>query len=89
MYNYNALHNPIKPGSMGRPAPGQEVGLLDGEGQEVPSNTVGQIAMRRGSYGYGFKGYWQEPEKTASLYTGEWHLSGDLARRDEDGYYWE
>jgi acetyl-CoA synthetase len=86
--NYNALHHPIKPGSMGRPLPGLEVRLVNGAGQEVPSNTVGQIAMRKGSYGYGFKGYWQEPEKTAALYTREWHLSGDLARRDEEGYYW-
>jgi acetyl-CoA synthetase len=86
--NYNALHHPTKPGSMGRPMPGQEVRLVDGTGQEVPPNTVGQIAMRKGSYSYGFKGYWKEPEKTAALYTGEWHLSGDLARRDEEGYYW-
>jgi acetyl-CoA synthetase len=35
-----------------------------------------------------FKGYWKEPYKTATIYAGEWHLSGDLARRDEDGYYW-
>ena len=86
--NYNALHHPIKPGSMGRPMPGLEVCLVDGAGQEVPPNTVGQIATRKGSYGYGFKGYWKEPEKTAALYTGEWYLSGDLARRDEEGYYW-
>jgi acetyl-CoA synthetase len=86
--NYNALHNPIKPGSMGRPTPGLEVSLVDDEGREVPTNTLGQIAMRRGSYGYMFKGYWKEPDKTAAVYAGDWHLSGDLARRDEDGYYW-
>jgi acetyl-CoA synthetase len=86
--NYNALNQPIKPGSMGRPMTGLEVGLVDGTGLEVPSNRVGQIAMRKGSYGYGFKGYWKEPERTAALYTSEWHLSGDLARRDEEGYYW-
>ncbi len=86
--NYGAFQHNIKPGSMGRPTPGFEVSLVDDDGNEVPTNVPGQIAVRKGSYGYWFKGYWQEPEKTAALYTGNWHLSGDMARRDEDGYYW-
>lgn len=86
--NYHAFSNPIKPGSMGLPMPGFEVGLVDETGQEVPVGTPGQIAMNRKGYGYLFQGYWKDSEKTAANYLGDWHLTGDMARKDEDGYFW-
>jgi len=86
--NYHAFNNPVKPGSMGLPTPGFEVGLVDEDGNEVAVNTPGQIAVKRDSFGYLFKGYWKDPIKTAANYLGKWHLSGDMARRDEDGYFW-
>src|SRR5437870_5636316 len=86
--NCHAVSDPIKQGSMGRPLPGFEIGLVDGEDHEVPTNTLGQIALKRASYSYIFKGYWREPDKTATIYRGEWYLSGDMARRDADGYFW-
>lgn len=63
---YHAFSNPMKPGSMGRPMPGFGIGLIDERGNEVPSNTIGQIAMNRISPFYQFKGYWKEPEKAAA-----------------------
>jgi acetyl-CoA synthetase len=86
--NYHAFSNPAKPGSMGLPMPGFEVALVDENGQEVPDNTPGQIAVNRNGPAYIFKGYWKDPAKTAANYAGDWHLSGDMARRDADGYYW-
>jgi acetyl-CoA synthetase len=86
--NYHAFSNPVKPGSMGLPMPGYNVGLVDENGQEVPAGVPGQIAINRKSFGYFFQGYWRDPEKTAANHFGDWHLSGDMARKDEDGYFW-
>jgi len=86
--NYHGFDYRPKPGSMGRPMPGFEMGLIDAEGNEVPPGVVGQIAMRRTAFPYQFKGYWKDPGKTAALLIGEWHVTGDSARRDEDGYFW-
>lgn len=86
--NYHAFSDPIRPGSMGRPMPGFEVELVDEKGNIVPTGSVGQIALNKTCLGYVFKGYLKEPEKTEALYAGDWHLTGDMARRDEDGYFW-
>lgn len=86
--NYHAFSNEVKPGSMGLPMPGFGVAVIDEQGQEAPVGAIGQIALHRQSFGYIFQGYWQEPTKTAANYLGDWHLTGDLAHRDEDGYLW-
>ena len=88
----NFLGLPIKPGSMGRPVPGFEVALVDRDGDgmlrvvEEP-DKVAEIAVRSGPPSL-FTGYLREPTRTRSCFSGDWYLTGDLARRDTDGYYW-
>ncbi|WP_226482727.1 acyl-CoA synthetase [Natrinema amylolyticum] len=76
----------VKPGSMGRTIPGTEVALLDEDGNEVEQGEVGEIAIKRDDTSTGT--YWGRPEKTLETFTGLWLRTGDLARQDEDGYFW-
>jgi acetyl-CoA synthetase len=78
---------PVKAGSMGRPIPGHIVGLVDAAGQVVPVGEIGEVAVRRPDPVM-FLGYWNNPQATAEKFIGDWALTGDLARRDEDGYFW-
>ncbi|WP_307403666.1 AMP-binding protein [Desulfofundulus luciae] len=77
-------------GSMGKPSPGFDVQVIDEEGNILPPNTEGDVAVRvKPERPVGlFKEYWRNPEKTASVYRGDWYLTGDRAYRDEDGYFW-
>jgi acetyl-CoA synthetase len=76
-------------GSMGKPVPGHEVAIVDPEtGDRKPTGEVGQIAVRRTDDPMVFEGYWDAPDLTDATTVGEWHLTGDLARRDADGYVW-
>ncbi|OQY60381.1 MAG: acyl-CoA synthetase [Desulfobacteraceae bacterium 4572_88] len=77
-------------GSMGKPAPGIDLSVIDEEGKVLPPNTEGDIAVRvRPERPVGlFKEYWKEPDRTASVYRGDWYLTGDKAYVDEDGYFW-
>ncbi len=79
-----------KPGSIGRPAPGWEVELLDEDGQPVPAGEEGEICIKvDGKLPYGlFDGYLDEPERTAKVWYDGWYHTGDKAWMDEDGYYW-
>jgi acetyl-CoA synthetase/medium-chain acyl-CoA synthetase len=77
----------LRPGSMGLPAPGYDVRVIDFEGQEVAVGEEGDIALR-GDAPALFAGYWNAPEETAAVYRGEWYVTGDRAVRDEDGYLW-
>ncbi|MGJ9457813.1 acyl-CoA synthetase [Oceanobacillus sp. CF4.6] len=86
--NYNVTDMEVKPGSMGFPLPGNEIALLDSEGEPVEQGEIGEIAFDRLSFPYFFLGYWKDPEKTESKMVGRWLLSGDLASVDKDGYYW-
>ena len=79
-----------KPGSMGVPSPQFDVQLLDGENKPSEDGEVGQIVIRTSEkvpVGL-FGGYYRDEEKTASCYFGGNYYTGDLAWRDEDGYYW-
>jgi acetyl-CoA synthetase len=75
------------PGSMGRAVPGHSVAVVDAEGQPVPSGTVGEVAVRRPDPVM-FLEYWKNPEATTEKYAGDWCLTGDLAKKDEKGYFW-
>ncbi len=82
----------IKPGSMGLPLPGIEAAIIrrsdDGGGEVVAEpDVVGELALRRG-WPSMFRGYLDNEAKYRSCFIGEWYLTGDLARRDADGYYW-
>ncbi|NHM25724.1 AMP-binding protein [Desulfofundulus sp. TPOSR] len=77
-------------GSMGKPSPGFDVQVIDEEGNILPPNTEGDVAVRvKPERPVGlFKEYWKNPEKTASVYRGDWYITGDRAYRDDDGYFW-
>ncbi len=76
----------VKPGSMGRPTPGNRIAIINEDGQPVQKGEVGDIAVHR-SVPALFKGYLNDPERTSASYRGEWYLTGDQAKEDEDGYY--
>jgi acyl-coenzyme A synthetase/AMP-(fatty) acid ligase len=79
---------PIRPGSVGFVQPGHDVRLLDPATlHEVPVNEEGMLCVRVGDPNL-MLGYWNQPEETAAAFRGEWFLTGDYARRDEDGYVW-
>jgi acyl-CoA synthetase (AMP-forming)/AMP-acid ligase II len=72
-------------GSIGRELTGTgRIKLLDDEGREVPSDEPGELYARTP---YAIQGYWKLPEKTAEAFRGAYCTVGDIARRDEDGYY--
>lgn len=78
---------PVKPGSMGRAYPGHTLAILDEAGLELPDGEPGEIAARDDDPTL-FIGYWNQPARTASARTGRWVRTGDVARRDADGYFW-
>ncbi len=73
----------VKPGTLGRVVPGFEVRVCDEEGNELPRGETGYLWVRGGSRALG---YWQNAEKTASAFRGEWYVSGDMISMDDDGY---
>jgi acetyl-CoA synthetase len=76
-------------GSMGKPVPGHDLRVVDGEtAEELPPDETGMLAVRHGDDPVIFQEYWEEPEKTAAARVGDWHLTGDLGYRDEAGYFW-
>jgi acetyl-CoA synthetase len=80
---------PAQAGSMGKPVPGHEVAVVDGEtGERLPDGEVGQLAVKRKDDPVVFEEYWNQPEKTAASCVSGWHLTGDLGSRDDDGYLW-
>lgn len=78
---------PVRPGAMGKPYPGHDVELLDADLNPISGRGEGQIAVRRPNPGL-FLGYLNDPVGTAERFHGEFFLTGDIARRDDDGYYW-
>jgi acetyl-CoA synthetase len=76
-----------KEGSMGKPTPGNRVAIVDDDGNELPVGEVGHIAVHRSAPAL-FKGYFKDPDRTAAAFRGDWYLTGDRARMDEDGYFW-
>jgi long-chain acyl-CoA synthetase len=82
--SFNHPDRPRKPGSIGIPIRGVEFGLRDEDDQEVADGEIGEIVIRGENV---MKGYWNKPEATADAMRDGWFHSGDLARRDEDGFY--
>jgi acetyl-CoA synthetase len=78
---------PVKPGSMGRPVPGHVVEVVSEDGRLVPAGEIGEVAVRRPDPVM-FLGYWNNPKATEEKFVGDWALTGDLARKDADGYFW-
>jgi long-chain acyl-CoA synthetase len=74
-----------KPGSIGTPVTGVEMQVVDKDGAAVPRGEVGEIAIRGHNV---MKGYWNKPEATAEVLSGDgWFRTGDMGKADEDGYY--
>jgi acetyl-CoA synthetase len=78
----------IKPGSMGYPVPWHRVSLVDEEGNEVDGKGPARVGVHKNEYGFYFKGYWNDAEKTRAAFIGDWFIPADLAMRDQDGYFW-
>jgi acetyl-CoA synthetase len=88
--NYRSMD--IRPGSMGRPLPGIEAAIVerteDGGVKVLDEpDTQGELALRPG-WPSMFRGYLHEDERYARCFAGGWYLTGDLAHRDADGYFW-
>ncbi len=77
----------IRPGSMGRAIPGHRVEVVDEHGCPVQTGTVGEIAVKRPDPVM-FLEYWRNPDATREKYVEDWLLTGDLAKKDTDGYFW-
>ncbi|HUU00214.1 MAG TPA: AMP-binding protein [Myxococcota bacterium] len=74
-----------KPGSIGKESLGTDsIRILDEDKRDVPPGEIGELYSRGPMM---FDGYFRDPEKTAESFTGEWFSAGDMAYRDEDGYY--
>lgn len=69
--------------SVGRPVRDIDIRILDAEGRDLPAGEVGEIYMRTPTI---FSGYYNDPEKTAETFRGDWFSLGDMGRMDEDGY---
>ena len=84
---------PARAGSMGKGYPGHRVAVIDDDGNECPVGVPGDVAVNRFDV-HGvpdpifFLGYWKKDVATQGKFTGDWCRTGDLARRDADGYLW-
>jgi acetyl-CoA synthetase len=79
-----------KPGSMGKPSPGYDIDLLDENGNSCDVGEEGQLVIRtdkRKPFGM-FDGYYRDPALTQKVWHDNIYYTGDMAWRDEDGYYW-
>ncbi|MDP6406462.1 MAG: AMP-binding protein [Alphaproteobacteria bacterium] len=78
---------PAKFGSLGKAAPGHVAAIVDDEGNVLPVGNEGHIAFRRPDPVMLLQ-YWQSPEATTDKYRGEWLITGDVGKCDDDGYFW-
>ncbi|MDO8881375.1 acetate--CoA ligase, partial [Pseudotabrizicola sp.] len=86
----NTADMDIKPGAMGKPLPGIEAGIVSVDGDtvtELPDRKIGELALRPG-WPSMMRAYLGQPERYAKCFKDGWYLTGDLAMRDADGYFW-
>ena len=78
----------VKPGSMGKPFPGVTAAIINDEGEELPPLTMGQLAIKAG-WPSMMESIWKNEEKYREYFRLKpWFLSGDIACKDADGYFW-
>jgi long-chain acyl-CoA synthetase len=82
--SFNHPDRERKPGSIGTPIDGVEMKVVDDDGRDVAQGEVGEIVIRGHNV---MKGYWNKPDATAEAIKDGWFHSGDMARVDEDGYF--
>lgn len=75
------------PGSCGSVVPGLEARLVGDDGRNVPDGEPGELWVRPSSPFFIFNGYFDNPEATASAFDGQWYKTGDLLKRNADGFY--
>jgi acetyl-CoA synthetase/medium-chain acyl-CoA synthetase len=88
--NVRSSGREVRIGSMGHAMPGYDVQILSPDLQIQPPNTPGEVAVRvhpNRPMGL-FKEYWNNPDENAARFKGDWYLTGDVAQRDADGYFW-
>ena len=83
-YCVQPKHGKKKPGSIGKPISGIQMRLVGKEGTDVPDGQTGEILLKAESL---TTGYWDDPEATEKSFVDGWFRTGDLACKDEDGYY--
>ena len=83
--SFNHPDKERKPGSIGTPIKGVEMKVVDEDGKEVAQGEVGEVIIKGHNV---MKGYWNRPDATAEMLAGDgWFRTGDMARVDEDGYF--
>ncbi len=82
---YNTPPEMNRPASIGKPLALTDCRVVDAEGNDVARGEAGELVMRGPQF---MLGYWKEPEATASVLRDGWYLSGDIVRRDDDGFYY-
>jgi len=82
--SFNHPDRPSKPGSIGTPIAGVDMKVVDDDGKDLPAGEVGEIVIRGHNV---MKGYWKRPDATADAIRDGWFHTGDMARVDEDGYF--
>jgi acetyl-CoA synthetase len=84
--NYPCME--MKPGSMGKPIPGVVAAIVDDQGNELPPNRMGNLAIKKG-WPAMMHQIWNNPQKYESYFLpNDWYVSGDSAYMDEYGYFW-
>jgi len=83
--SFNHPNMERKPGSIGTPLEGVQMRLVDDDGDEVAEGEIGEIVIKGHNV---MKGYWNRPEETAAAIKDGWFYSGDMAKVDEDGYFY-
>ena len=84
--NYPCME--MKPGSMGKPIPGVVAAIVDDQGNELPPNRMGNLAIKKGWPSMMYQ-IWNNPQKYESYFLpNDWYVSGDSAYMDEEGYFW-
>lgn len=83
MNTSNPYHGKRKPGTVGLPLPGVQARIVDSQWGDVPEGETGEILVKGPNV---FKGYWNLPDETAQAFRDGWLKTGDLGKKDEDGY---
>lgn len=86
--NRFADRDAVRPGSMGKPLPGQRIGIVAEDGSVLPRGTSGLIATMPPPDAIYALGYWNNPDAERGLRRRGWIVTGDIGHEDADGYYW-